>query len=185
MRVLRVLALDLSLTATGWATSEMQPLTGRVCGVLETAKLRGVERLAHVRQWLQRRIEKERFDVAVLEGYAYGMRRGASQQHSLGELGGVVRLTLWYQNVPFVEVPPAVLKKFACGKGNANKAEVLVAAVKRLEYTGADHNEADALWLRTMALDHYDELVEPVVPKAHREVLAKVKWPELERRAVA
>jgi len=66
-----------------------------------------------------------------------------------------------------------VLKVFATGKGNAGKADVLVSAVRRLGYDGADHNQADALWLRAIGM-HL--LGEPIVdlPKEHLRSLAKL-----------
>lgn len=177
---MRVVGLDLSLTATGVA-AEDGPL------VLSTS-LRGMERLA----WLQEEVWITSStcltdgcscdgyhppDLVVLEGYAYGR---LNQGHQLGELGGAVRLTLHREGVPFVDVPPACLKKYATGRGNAGKEEVLAAAIRRLSYGGHDHNEADALWLRAMAVDHYDCGGEPcLVPASHRQALQKVEWPEL------
>ena len=39
------------------------------------------------------------------------------------------------------------IKKFATGKGNANKLAMINAAKLKLGYQGEDDNEADALWL--------------------------------------
>jgi Holliday junction resolvasome RuvABC endonuclease subunit len=177
-----ILALDLSLSRTGWAALSGDTVAH---GVLQPPRGedRGVCRLRWFCEQLRQRLNP-RVELAVIEGYAYGTARGASHAHSLGELGGVVRLTLHYLHIPFVEVPPASLKKYAVGKGNAGKAEVLVAAVKRLGYAGADDNEADALWLLTMARDQYGEIESPV-PKAQREGLAKVQWPQLQTAKVA
>jgi Holliday junction resolvasome RuvABC endonuclease subunit len=98
---------------------------------------------------------------------AHGVVR--ADLHNLAAVGGIA-------GVAFVQ--PSQLKRYATGKGNASKAEVLVAAVKRLDYEGADDNEADALWLRAMALDHYGYPV-ATVPASHREALGKVDWPEI------
>jgi len=162
---LRILGLDLSLTCTGYATH-------RAVNTLQPpAKLRGAERLAWIRTALATLIAN--VHVVVLEGYAYGR---AKQAHQLGELGGVVRLVLHDRGIPFVEVPPAVLKLYATGRGNASKEEMLVAAVKRLGYEGYDNNEADALWLYTFAADAYGTA--PIVlPAAQRAALKKVTWP--------
>lgn len=46
------------------------------------------------------------------------------------------------------------MKKLATGRGNASKEQMLAAAVEKLQYTGCDHNEADALWiLEKLSLD--------------------------------
>ena len=48
-------------------------------------------------------------------------------------------------------VHTATLKKFATGRGNAKKPEMIAAAQARFGYPVADDNEADALWLLAYA----------------------------------
>ena len=172
---MNVVGLDLSLTATGIATNGGTE-------VLST-KLRGCERLADLRDEVVGRCRRCGYigqadaNLVVVEGYSFNSRN--SQSHALGELGGVVRLALHEAGIPYVDVPPAVLKKYATGRGNAGKAEVLAAAIRRLGYDGHDDNEADALWLRVMGLDAYRVADASPVPAAHRVALDKVDWPEL------
>lgn len=188
----RVVGLDLSLTATGVANGNGVPET-------LTSRLKGCQRLAEIRDavldccafgWMPDPgcdfpgphdrdfsgavVTHVSRPLVVIEGYAFAARN--SHAHALGELGGVIRLALHEAGVPYVDVPPSSLKKYACGKGNANKGEMLAAAIRRLDYEGASDNEADALWLRAMGLD---ALGCPVVklPEAHRAALAKVEWP--------
>ncbi|MGH7470350.1 MAG: hypothetical protein ACRENP_20600 [Longimicrobiales bacterium] len=170
-----ILALDLSLTRTGYATPEGG------CGVLVPPRncSDGVRRLQWFRDRTRDLARITRAQLVVIEGYAFGQARGTSQLHSAGELGGVVRLALFDAGIPFVDVPPASLKKFATGKGNAPKELILVETVKRLAYQGSDHNECDALWLRLMALRRYDPLECIGMPAKNLEALAGVKWPEL------
>lgn len=170
---MRILALDLSLTATGVADE-----TG-VRTIRPTTT--GMERLAYIRDRALAACGTVEFptdapaDLVVVEGYAYGRPQQATH---LGELGGVVRLALWEAGIPCVEVAPASLKRYATGRGNAGKAEVMMAAGKRLGYDGHDDNESDALWLWHMAMDAYGS--PPVeVPVTHRVALAAVKWPAL------
>ncbi len=59
----------------------------------------------------------------ALEGYGHGMARGYALTQ-LGELDGVIRTALFEAGVPFVEVAPATLKKYATGRGNATKPRV-------------------------------------------------------------
>lgn len=166
---MNVVGLDLSLTATGLATDDGPE-------VLAT-KLRGAERLAWVRDEVYDRIHgADRADLVVLEGYAYAR---ANQAHQIGEMGGVIRLALHEAGIPFVEVAPATLKKYATGHGNAGKGEVLAAAIRRLGYEGHDDNEADALWLRRMGLDAYDPEWAGSVTASRAAALDKVDWPEL------
>lgn len=176
----RIVGLDLSLTATGVAPSRFPQL--RIAYTI-TTKLRGCERLAYIRDEVMRPCSPvEVWDpdwrmvapLVVIEDYAFS--RAAAHSHQLGELGGVVRLALHEAGVPFVCVVPSSLKKYATGKGNANKGEMLAAAIRRLGYEGASDNEADALWLQAMGMD---ALGCPVVemPAVNRAALAKVEWP--------
>lgn len=167
---MRVIGLDLSLTSTGVALPD-----GSVRRI--TVKAVGVERLVRIADAVRRLAVA---DLAVIEGYAFGRQNQAAH---LGELGGVIRVSLFGLGVPYVEVPPALLKKFATGKGNASKEDMLVAAVKRLGYDGASNDEADALWLRAAALDAYG-LPVAEMPRDQRAVLGKVDWPEMPDRLV-
>lgn len=140
-----VVGLDLSLTATGWAN------VAGVSGVYRT-KATGTERLAALRRAVDILVGAglDSADLIVIEGYSFGSRNGGEK---LGELGGVIRLLLHDRGVRWVEAPPATLKKYATGKGNAGKNDVKAAARKRLGWGGEDDNEADALWLRAIGLE--------------------------------
>lgn len=48
------------------------------------------------------------------------------------------------------------IKKFATGKGNSGKPEMIKAAKEKYGYTGDDDNEADALHLLHLAKEEYD-----------------------------
>lgn len=173
---MRIVAFDLSLTRTGYATPEG-------CGVLVPPKGqdRGMARLDWIQAETWAIAQDEGAELVVLEGYSFASRGRAV--FSLGELGGVVRLSLYQNDVPFVEVSPGTLKFYATGHGNAGKEEVLAAAIRRLGYAGHDDNEADALWLREMALQFYGYGAR--VPKEHQKALTKVEWPTIHEAALA
>lgn len=169
---MNLLALDLSLTSTGWAAkhTDHRVASGTFC-----PNTLGVERLAAFDGWLGRMLDIWTPDLVVLEGYSFASQN--SRAHSIGELGGVVKLQLHRRRQRFVECPPAVRAKLATGKGNAGKEQVLVEAVRRLGYDGHSNDEADALWLLHAALVRYGSAAAVVLPKAHREALASIEWP--------
>lgn len=188
---MRIVALDLSLTATGVA-DETGARTIR-------PKTTGMERLAWVQATLmhalhgscwERHARDERavtdnplVDLVVIEGYSLGTARQNSHAHALGELGGVVRLALWETGIPYVDVAPASVKKYALGKGGGKgttKLDMGIAASKRLGYdsAAADDNEVDALWMWHMAMDAYG-LAVVTMPAINRDALAGVKWPRV------
>ena len=173
---MRVVALDPSLVCTGVADSEKPaPFT------LESPSgLRGPARL----YWIQKQVMRvcAGADLVVVEGYAYGAK---NQVHQLGELGGVIRLTLWCLKIRYVDAAPAHRMRIATGKGSAKKEAVLAAAIHRLGYQGHSFDEADALWLLQLALHQYGLPGAVPLPKSHLEATGKSKteWPTREQLA--
>jgi len=162
----RVLGLDLSLTATGYAYND------EVTGVIRS-KNTGMRRLAEIRGAVMDYTYES--DVVVIEGYGFNSQKAVVQ----GELGGVVRLALWDRRIPFVDVPPTVVKKFATGKGNADKVQVSLAASRRFGFEGDNDNAADAWLLRVMGLAYYAPTAD-AIPGYQLEALGKVSWPKLD-----
>lgn len=171
---MKIIALDLSLSSTGFARNY-----GEVrVGVLTPPKGhdRGVQRL----DWIRGRVRElaQGANLAVIEGYSYGQQRGSSLMHAMGELGGVVRLALYWLEVPFVEIAPSTLKIIATGSGRGDKNAMLAAAIRRLDYAGSNDNEADALWLLEAARQHYGcSTIE--LPQSHLRGLASISWPRI------
>lgn len=171
---MNLLALDLSLTSTGWAAA-YPVASGTFC-----PQSRGAQRLADAAAWLDRMLDLYRPELVLLEGYSFGSR--FTRAHALGELGGVVRLGLHRRGVPMLELAPKVRAKLATGKGNAGKEQVLAEAIRRLGYAGHSNDEADALWLLQAALIHYQlpggpNLPRVNLPKAHLDAITDVEWP--------
>lgn len=122
--------------------------------------------------------------IVCIEGYSFGSRN--SQAHAIGELGGVVRLNLWELDIPFVEIPPTCRAKFATGKGNAAKNEVVSAVSARTGIVwsgkGAD-DMCDAWILEEMGRAHlgtsrFDW------PQVNLSALEKVDWSAFDRYCV-
>jgi len=65
-------------------------------------------------------------DEVYLEGYAFATAAQAGVR-SIAENTGLLKNKMWKNKVPFKSFPPTVIKKFATGKGNANK-EVMYEA---------------------------------------------------------
>lgn len=188
--MIRILALDLSLTRTGYA------LADGTHGVLlpPYGPSAPIARLGWIRDSVKRLVILSRPDIVCIEGYSYGSQQeGAfTRAFATGELGGVVRLQLFDLKVSWVDVSPSSLKLFATGFGLAKKDAMIVAAVRELGYTGHDSNEADALWLRQMALAKYEPAPPPTfqleneprkgsksLASQRKKALLGVEWPEV------
>ena len=121
----RVAGLDLAarksgvcLMRDGWTHTEL---------ILEP-KLRGADRLDSIVTKLSNIvIDPFRPDLVVIEGYAYG---ATNKLAILAEVGGVVKLALRRAGIPFVVVPPKILKLFVSGNGAASK-KLVIASVEK------------------------------------------------------
>lgn len=136
-----VVAIDPSLTSTGIVFGAHRP----TINTWKPAKLKGPKRLEWFFNQTVDVISAWKPAAVAIEGYSFGSRN--SHAHTLGELGGVIRMACSMSLTPIIDVPPTKIKKFATGKGNANKHLVLTEAVRRLDYQGHSDDEADALWL--------------------------------------
>lgn len=165
---MNVLGLDLSLAAPGFAT-QSGPWT-------LTPKHKGVDRLFWFYGYIGELVAAHEIHVAIVEGYAFGSAFG---REALGELGGVVRLRLHKMGIPFVIAAPTALKKYATGKGNAKKDEVLAAAIKRSGLDITDNNAADAWWLYQMGCTKYAPELAVSMPAVNMSALDKLEWETL------
>jgi len=63
----------------------------------------------------------------ALEGYAFG---ATGRVFQIAENGGLLKFKLWEKDIETEVYPPTMIKKFATGKGNANK-EAMVEAFEK------------------------------------------------------
>jgi Holliday junction resolvasome RuvABC endonuclease subunit len=145
-----ILALDLG-TQTGWA---IRLIDGQIISDSETFKPQRFEgggmRYLRFRKWLTEIKQSGEIDAIYFEE----VRRhiGVDFPHAYG--GFMATLTSWceHHQIPYQGVPVGTIKKHATGKGNAGKAEMITAVVKR-GFTPVDDNEADALALLHWAIE--------------------------------
>jgi hypothetical protein len=137
-----LLALDLG-GATGWALKR----TGRpiVSGTMTFRAGRfegGGMPFLRFRRWLAE-IETAEGPLAVFfeEVRAHA---GTIAAHAYG--GFLAELTAWCEERghPYEGVPVGTIKRFATGKGNADK-QAVIEAIRARGFSPADHNEADAI----------------------------------------
>jgi crossover junction endodeoxyribonuclease RuvC len=175
-----VAGLDLSLTATGMALIEFVPEPVPSVWTVESSGHRNdslaqrAGRLLKLAVNVHESIDFESIDLIVVEGPAV-MAKGGSNWDRAG-LWWLVLDPLLEAGVLVAVAAPTVVKKWAAGKGTADKAAVAVG-VSRLwpDVDGQNDNEWDALALATMGAQH---LGLPVPSRAHHaDALAKVEWP--------
>ena len=172
MKPARIVAIDPGLRLTGIAVLDTVEYPGCPPHLRSASSGRiknPVARLLHWYEHFRKLFLMSAPDLVLIEGYAYAR---PYQAHQMGELGGVLRLTLAEFGYPFIVVAPGTLKKFATGNGNAGKDQMLSTAVRKLDYEGHDHNDADALWLLEMAMVHYGIEIGISTPPRRTEIPA-------------
>lgn len=157
----RVVGLDLSLTATGVCAAD-----GSTYTINPASK--GDERLVEISAAVA--VHTRAADLVVIEDAV--VRSSAAV--AIGMVHGITRLILRTKYTRYVLIPPASLKRFATGKGNAGKPEMAVALFKRAGEELPDDNQVDAWWLRAAG---HELLGEPLVelPAAQVAALDKVR----------
>jgi crossover junction endodeoxyribonuclease RuvC len=116
-------------------------------------------------------------DWVVVEGPSYGSQGAQQGHHERAGLWWMVADKMSSTKAQWIVVAPTSLKKYATGKGNASKDQVLSAAINRYrEFPVDDNNVADALVLAAMGRDALG-IPLATVPKVNRDALDKVQWP--------
>ena len=107
-----------------------------------------------------------------IEGYAFATS-GKSHVRSVAENSGLLKYKMYKAKQPFTSVPPTVIKKYATGKGNANK-EVMYEAFNAELLTPPD--------LKSILKPKSKKLTSPVTDLVDAYFIAKWGWEDLLER---
>lgn len=122
-------------------------------------------------------------DLAVIEEHPYAIRVSASEFDRSGLWHGIYG-SLDALNIPVAVVSNSTAKKWATGKGNAGKSDVMAAINEQWSRTplwpGIDCDDiSDALALAAMGAHHLGEPMPFELKPRHTTILEVVQWPEL------
>jgi Holliday junction resolvasome RuvABC endonuclease subunit len=169
--------IDQSLTGFAFTAIDVDDPTSYYCRVYKSPYF-GVRRLYDIQMFLVDHLdyvteqENEIVDLAmestVLASHA---------ALSMGELSAAVRLAIYtfyfeddHRRFP-LRIPPMTVKKYAAGKGNAKKQEMLLQIYKRWGIEFNDDNAADSYAIARMAAGI-------ATGKIEEEVIAQIKDPK-------
>lgn len=144
----RILALDLG-TTTGWALRDQD---GAIVSGSQSFKPSRYEgggmRFVKFRRWLGELTEGELSQVVFEEVRRHA---GVDAAHVYG--GFLAHLTSWCEtrNIPYEGVPVGTIKRFATGRGNADK-QAMIEAARKAGFDPSDDNQADAIGLLRWAI---------------------------------
>lgn len=168
--------LDLSLTSTGIATIHGERAT--VDRVISNPKKDATtadqaERLTNILHLIFDRLPVSEYTVIGVEGPSFASQGSAA--HILGGLWWMVRASLHGHGAKVAVVPPGTVKKYATGKGNASKDEVLAAVIRRYPTVNVMNNdEADALVIAALVARRQGYPVEDQMPAKNLEAVSGV-----------
>jgi len=165
-----VMGLDLSLTSTA--------LTIFIAGQAVTKRfapgsLRGLARLAWLRDQIVTEVLRYQAQLIVIEGYSFGSAN--SHAHSLGELGGIIKLTLGQIGVPMAIAAKGCWLKAITGSGaSKGKGTGALELFKRFGIELPQDDMADSASLAVVAGMLTGQITPPT--KDHAAGLAKIEY---------
>jgi len=184
---LTIVGLDLSLTSTGVAEvylkdgaagteSEIKVSSYGTKGKDTATLVERHDRLKLLATRIVNQVIDTKPDLILVESPAFNSRNG--HPHDRSGLWWLVVHSLAERRFRVVEVPIQSVKKYATGKGNASKDEILIAMTRRYAAVEFKNNdESDALALAGIGAAHLGHhLVE--LPKKNLESLDSVRWGE-------
>lgn len=136
---MKIAGIDPSLTSTGMCVLDNNKfIAGKL---IKPGKLRGMKRLSMIKENVLDMCKKHKVTTIGIEGYGF-LTKGRGFE--LGEVGGIIRLSLFEEGIPYASFAPTQIKKFTTGSGNAKKDHMLKAVYKRWKFDTDDDNLADA-----------------------------------------
>src|SRR4051812_27333737 len=170
---MKIIALDISLTATGCAVS----IDGKVTrsGVIP-GRFTGIPRLIYVRGAVMDAVDETDPDFVVMEALSFGSK--GSAVHDQAGLCRSIEMELVTDKRPYLTVAPMTLKKFVCGSAGSSKSPVrkehmLKEILRRFGHDVTDNNVADALGLCYLAMSAVGEWAPQIDPQ--RQVIAGIR----------
>jgi Holliday junction resolvasome RuvABC endonuclease subunit len=157
MKEFGIVAVDLSLTSTGFARTEFPAKGNFDFRTFKTTPADGktVDRALIIAKQIMKHSNKDR-DFFFVEDYAYAVGRNKntiSKLAFLGELNGVVKLVLQqWSSKPVIPIPIGTWKKFLSGNGNLPKDEFKLAVFKKFNVDCKTNDEAAAIAIMDFSL---------------------------------
>jgi Holliday junction resolvasome RuvABC endonuclease subunit len=105
-------------------------LTGIKKSIVDSTQLQGElwpdyacdpQRYDIISTWVIDKIKHHNVKHAFIEGYAFN---AVGRVFQIAENTGILKYKLWQHGIDCITVPPTVIKKYATGKGNANKEAI-------------------------------------------------------------
>ena len=178
------IGIDPSLTRTavciieddGSVTMRQKGTTGRATATFADR----LTRIADIACWTFDVVNNEggHLHQWAIEGPSIGSKNAAAAHDRSGLWWLMVDMVASNGNGLPLVVPPTVRAKYATGKGNAGKDEVLAAVVRRYDFAPVENNDqADAFVIAAIAARLGGNPIEESLPAAHLDALKTLRSP--------
>lgn len=137
MEEVNLLSLDVA-TKTGWKTKTASGVWDFSLKRDESSGMRILRFISKIKEV----VKLEKINLISFERTA-GFHKNALIVQA--ELHGALKLYCEENEIPYTAYSATEIKKFATGKGNANKDAMIRYAKEKYGYLGKDDNEADAI----------------------------------------
>lgn len=142
-------------SSCGWAVGDRVQIFAS--GVWQLAPGRGESpgmRYIRLRNYLNQ-IREAYPGLKLVVGEMAHQRGGAATEYAIGV---TTHLQSWCteKHIEYATAHSATVKRWATGKGNAKKPDMVAAGRARFKTTSLDDNEIDALWILDWARATYD-----------------------------
>lgn len=138
-RMTEIAGLDLSLTSTGFSCGPIHEAIPTQPSLFDNE----YHRYTYIGDRILTYLAGTGCKLVVVEGYAMMSQKVVP----LAELGCHVRMRLLDHGFRLCIVPPAALKKWVTGAGNADKTAMAIEALKRWGFQHKSHDVVDAYCL--------------------------------------
>lgn len=122
-------------------------------------------------------------DFIVIEGFGFSTTQGIM----LGGIGWGIRMALARRGIKYIEAAPAAVKKFATGKGNTKKENMILPLFQKWGFEHSSDNVRDAFVLAKIAENLYlrqTGFIESNKIKYQEEVIQTIMNPPVKRKKV-
>ena len=129
-----------------------------------------ISRYKYISSWAMDVIKSYDVSAVIIEDYAYA---ATGRVFNIGENTGILKYRLLHKDIPFYEVPPTVIKKYATGKGNAKKEMMLSNFITTtgvnihdvMNYAGDNpiSDIVDSFFICEYAINNPDEIDCPII----------------------
>ena len=129
-----------------------------------------IARYKYISNWAIDVLDSYDVRVVFLEDYAYA---AVGKVFQIGENTGILKYRLMNRDIPFYQIPPTVIKKYATGKGNANKDIMLANFITStgvdiravMDYTGDNpiSDVVDSYYICQYGLNNPDKIDCPII----------------------